>query len=227
MGSEMVRGHRCVTAVVKVCVLRSGGDFRAEHAQWLARQVPGIVCLSDVPVPGVSTLPLKMGWPGWWSKLEAYGPTVDPSHDILLMDLDTIVLRLPAMPCETTVLSDFNRPEFMGSGFVYVTAADRARVWPAFNADPERHMRENKRWPYAWGDQGFLMPYLGACKRWGSNVRSYKVHCRDGLPAGTDVVCFHGKPRPFDLDLSWGPRCSPHTKTSATSSSSTRAPASA
>lgn len=51
----------------------------------------------------------------------------------------------------------------------------------------------------AWGDQGFLMPLIGKRARWGANVRSYKVHCRNGVPRGTDVVCFHGKPRPWDI----------------------------
>jgi len=27
---------------------------------------------------------------------------------------------------------------------------------------------------------------------------SYKVHCRAGVPAGARVVCFHGRPKPWD-----------------------------
>lgn len=194
------------------CVLRSGGDFRPEHVQWLARQVPGIVCLSDVPVPGVPTRPLKTDWPTWWAKLEAFGPSIQ--GDMLLMDLDTVVLRMPGLPTETTVLSDFNRPEFMGSGFMYVTAADRARVWKAFTADPQCHIARNTRWPDAWGDQGFLMPLIGSSKRWGQNVRSYKIHCRNSLPDGTDVCCFHGEPRPWNVprgpSTDWIPAMAAH-----------------
>ncbi len=189
--------------MTKVCVLRSGGDFRPEHVQWLARQVPGIVCLSDVPVDGVKTIPLRMKWPGWWSKMEAFDTSLI-AGDVLLIDLDTVVLDLPEMPSVTTVLNDFYRPQLMGSGFMFLTEADRARCWQAFNADPARHMREcvtRER----WGDQGFLHPLIGHSARWGDEARSYKAHCKDGVPAGTKVVAFHGKPRPWHVRHEWIP----------------------
>ena len=185
------------------CVLRSGGDFGPEHVRWLARQVPGLVCLSDVPpVPGVDWRPLQHGWPGWWAKMEMFGPALE--GDVLMIDLDTVVLRLPEAPSETTVLQDFTDPSVMGSGFMFVTAADRARVWEAWLADPAGHMAANRRWP-KWGDQGFLQDHIGGAAKWGANVRSYKVHCRGGLPEGTDVVCFHGKPRPWAVRDAWVP----------------------
>lgn len=184
------------------CVLRSGGDFRPEHVQWLARQVPGLVCLSDVPVPGVETRPLQYDWPGWWAKLEMFGPSL--VGDVLMIDLDTVVLAMPKQPTETTVLRDFTRPEVMGSGFMFVTAADRARVWDAWLADPAGHMARCNRWP-RWGDQGFLQDHIGDCAKWGPEVVSYKVHCQRGVPEVAQVVCFHGKPRPWDCGAPWVP----------------------
>jgi hypothetical protein len=191
--------------VIKACVLRSGGDFRPEHVQWLARQIPGLVCLADVPVAGVATLPLRYDWPGWWSKLEMFGPSL--AGDVLMMDLDTVVLSLPAEPGETTVLRDFTKPDLMGSGFMYVTAADRARVWAEWLRDPPGHMADCRKWP-KWGDQGFLQDLIGDAAKWGDEVRSYKVHVRDrGLPVGMSVCCFHGRPRPWDIDEAWVPKC--------------------
>jgi hypothetical protein len=184
--------------VTPVCVLRSGGDFRAEHAQRLARQVPGLLCLTDIMEPGVACVPLQHGWPGWWSKMEAYGPAVD--GDILLIDLDTLVRRMPVMPSSTTVLPDFYRPELMGSGFMYVTEGDRALVWEEFTRNPGAHM-QRCRTRTCWGDQGFLMPLIGSAPRWGTNVVSWKVHCKNGIPDWADVICFHGKPRPWDVGL--------------------------
>lgn len=186
-------------SVTKVCVLRSGGDFEPRHVQWLAQQVPGLVCLSDQRIAGVKTIPLEQDWPGWWAKIEAFGPSID--GDMLLMDLDTVVLRVPALPTETTVLTDFTKPDRIGSGFIYVTAEDRARVWEAFTADPKGHMRRHQ----AEGDQGFLFDYLAGAARWGDNFRSYKAHCLGGVPDGTDVVCFHGKPRPWKAAQRWIP----------------------
>lgn len=189
-----------------LCVLRSGGDFAPCHVQWLAAQVPGLVCLADQPVPGVPTVALRTRWPRWWAKLEAFDADLVPG-DVLLMDLDTVVLQLPRMPENTTVLTDFYRPRLMGSGFMFLTAADRARCWAAFNRDPERHMRECVT-RQKWGDQGFLMPMLGGAERWGPEVRSYKAHIRAhgaGVPRGTQVVCFHGRPRPWDAGVPWVP----------------------
>src|SRR5690606_16907466 len=99
-----LRPDRAGVRMTPVCVLRSGGGFGPEHVQWLARHGPGLVGLPYVPVPGVGTIALQHDWPGWWAKMEAYGPTID--GDILLIDLDTVVLRLPETPAETTVLRD-------------------------------------------------------------------------------------------------------------------------
>jgi hypothetical protein len=186
-----------------LCVLRSGGDFAPGHVQWLAAQVPGLVCLADQAVPGVPTVALRTRWPGWWAKMEAFDTELVPG-DVLLMDLDTVVLDLPQLPTVTTVLTDFYRPRLMGSGFMFLKAADRNRCWAVFNLDPERFMRECVT-RGRWGDQGFLQPLIGGADRWGPEVRSYKAHCRDGVPRGTKVVCFHGRPRPWDAGASWVP----------------------
>jgi hypothetical protein len=190
-----------VTTVL--CVLRKGKEFGPIHAQWLARQVPGIVCLSDQPVEGVQTIPLRTSWPGWWAKMEAFDTGL-VRGDVLLMDLDTVVLELPAMPDRTTVLQDFYRPQLMGSGFMFLRESDRSRCWEAFKRDPWRHIKECARWP-RHGDQGFLQPYIGNAAKWGAEVKSYKVHCRAGVPAGTKVVCFHGQPRPWAVRDEWVP----------------------
>ncbi len=177
-------------------VLRSGGEYKPEHAQRLAQMVPGLEVLADVDVPGVPAIPLLSSWPGWWSKMEAYRPGI--CGDILLMDLDTTVIRMPEIPSETTVLPDFYRPHLMGSGFMFVTDADRRRIWDMWIENPEAHMARC-RTRECWGDQGFLMPLIGQSKRWGGNVVSWKVHCKRGVPAEADVICFHGKPRPWEV----------------------------
>lgn len=186
-----------------LCVLRAGKDFRPSHVRWLARQVPGLVCLSDQPVPGVETIAMRTRWPGWWSKMGAFDTSLI-SGDVLLIDLDTVVFELPEMPRETTVLNDFYRPALMGSGFMFLKEADRARCWAEFTKSPKLHMalcttRER------WGDQGFLNPLIGKSARWGDEVRSFKVHCRSGVPRGTKVVAFHGQPRPWACGAAWVP----------------------
>lgn len=195
--------------VTRVCVLRAGKEYGPQHVQWLARQVPDLICLSDVAVPGVPTVPLRTGWPGWWAKLELFGGAID--GDLLYLDLDTVVLGDLA-PLEavgrTTALRDFYHPGLVGSGLMYIAEADKSAVWDVFTADPVGHMARCSKWP-RWGDQGFLQEYMPA-QRWQDvlpgAVVSYKAHCRRGVPPGARVVCFHGKPRPWEARETWIPK---------------------
>ena len=63
--------------MIPVTVLRSGGEYGPRHVQWLARQIPGLVCLSDRKVEGVETIPLRHDWPGWWAKMEMFSDVID------------------------------------------------------------------------------------------------------------------------------------------------------
>lgn len=199
-----------------VCVLRSGGDFRPEHVQRLARQIPGLVCLSDATVEGVPCIPLAYKWPGWWSKMELFRP--DLSGDLLYFDLDTVIvgdLSELASLGRTTLLSDFYYPERPASGLMYLAESDRAKVWAAWIADPKEAMRKCMR----HGDQQFIGEVLHDAQRFQDvlpgRVVSYKVHVAKGLnkrsigngnvPAGASVVCFHGRPRPWHLKAEWVP----------------------
>lgn len=190
-----------------VCVLRSGGEYQPEHVQWLSRQVPGLICLSDVDVPGVEVVPLEHDWPGWWSKLELFSGAIP--GDLLYLDLDTVVTGcLGGFEVgETTMLSDFYKPRLPASGLMYIADRDKPRVWREWVKDPQAHMRRC-RTSQCWGDQGFLAGVLRP-QRWQDQlpgrVVSYKVHCRSGVPAAADVVCFHGNPRPWSVNQSWVP----------------------
>lgn len=182
-------------------VLRSGGEYKPEHVYRLQRMCGDepFVCLSDTALR-CETIPLRHNWPGWWAKLELFAPWVE--GDLLYFDLDTTVLHLPPIPNRSAVLRDFTRPETIGSGMMFLKAEDRAAVWGAFVADPARHMAEC-RTPARWGDQGFIAPFFKDALRWQdfARVYSYKVHCRQRVPQDAEVVCFHGKPRPWDVSL--------------------------
>jgi hypothetical protein len=184
---------------VNICVLRSGGEYLPEHVQRLARQVPDLVALSDVPVEGVPVIPLQHDWPGWWAKMELFRP--DMPGDLMYFDLDTLVLRVPPTPTRTTVLSDFRKLHLIGSGLMFLKHEDRAQVWDAFVADPAKAMRTCTT-GYRWGDQGFLLDFYRDAQRWQdiARVYSWKFHCQAGvIPADADVVCYHGKPRPWEV----------------------------
>jgi hypothetical protein len=170
--------------------------------------VPNLVCLSDVEVEGVETIPLKYNWPKWWSKLELFSDAID--GDLLYIDLDTVVLGDLAkfeQVGETTMLSDFYNPQKPASGLMYIAQADKAAVWNAWISSPEMNMAK-KRGRGGIGDQGFLAEVLKPAfwqEKLPSQVASYKVHCKHGVPDGVKVVCFHGNPRPWSARLSWVP----------------------
>ena len=181
----------------KVCVLRSGGEYKPVHVQWLARQVPGLVCISDVNVPGVA-------------KMCLFKPGII-AGDLLYLDLDTVVRGdlsplIEAAGGKTTMLSDFYWPEHPASGLMYIAERDKTKVWTEWMKSPAKHMaRRGGRG--TMGDQGFIGPILDP-QRWQDvapgKVVSYKVHCKRTLPSAT-VICFHGNPRPWNVRANWIP----------------------
>lgn len=193
------------------CVLRSGGEYNPRHAVALASQVkqhlPGaeLICLSDVQVPGVQTIPLEHKWPGWWSKMELFSPKIE--GDLLYFDLDTVILGdiSEIIPDKLTLLRDFyrdglRREEGLQSSMMYLPEEDRAEVWDVFARNPARAIMEYFR----GGDQAFLEKlYMDRAERWQDVhpgvVVSYKVHCRKGVPEDAKVICFHGRPRPWTV----------------------------
>lgn len=185
----------------KVCALKLGGDFGPEHVRWLAKQVPDIVCISASPIPGVTTIRPEMDLPSWWIKMNVFSPSMIPG-DLMYFDLDTVVLDVPKAD-RTTVLRDFYYPETMGSGLMYIAQKDKARVWDAFMERPSLHMRRC----CIGGDQQFLQDHIGGAQKWQdvARVYSYKAHCQDGLPTDAQVVCFHGRPRPWQVREPWIP----------------------
>ncbi|GAB3099712.1 hypothetical protein G8770_03570 [Aestuariicella hydrocarbonica] len=194
--------------VTPVCVLKTSDEYTIKHAQWLAAQMPWIVCLSDVPVPGVETIRLRYDWPGWWSKMELFRP--DLKGDLLYFDIDTVITGdISALfnVGKTTMLSDFYKPHMPASGLMYIAQQDKAIAWHHWMKKPEANMRQCRTREH-WGDQGFLRKHLPH-QRWDDvlpgQIVSYKVHCQRGLPATAKVVCFHGQPRPWDVKKHWIP----------------------
>jgi len=126
--------------------------------------------------------------------MELFSDTVD--DDLMFYDLDTVVLSPLPEVNRTTVLRDFYRPQRMGSGLMYIARTDKARIWASWIADPLGHQRRCGR----LGDQAFLQSFIGDAQKWQdvAPVYSYKVHCGKGPPKGAAVVCFHGRPRPWD-----------------------------
>ena len=48
------------------------------------------VCLSDIEIPSITTIPLIGNTPGWWAKIELFRPDLF-SGPVLYIDLDTVI----------------------------------------------------------------------------------------------------------------------------------------
>lgn len=145
-------------------------------------------------------------YPGWWSKLELFRP--DIKGDLLYFDLDTMIVGNldDILAINTlTVLSDFNVPNRMASGMMFIPEHERGNIWEEWIKDPDGHMHQ---WG-GHGDGGFLSQFWEGAARWQDlvpgQIVSYKNHCMEIVPYEARVVCFHGRPRPRDVHwkLKW------------------------
>lgn len=116
-----------------VTVFRSGGVFEIAHVQQLHvhfGKYPS-VCLSDSIIPGVKTIALRSSWPGWFAKMELFGPEQN-GEDILYFDLDTLSsekLSSYMYKGEFYMLSDFVHPEKLTSGMMFISHYFKETVW--------------------------------------------------------------------------------------------------
>lgn len=195
------------------CVLRWGGCYTTDYVERLRDGVSkhlqekhNFICLSDVAV-SCGRIPLVHNWPGWWSKMELF-KLLPP---VLYFDLDTVItgdlsdIAAAAHEHPLILLRDFYREKGFGSGMM-AWATDQSAIYDKFAADSQGIMgRLGGR-----GDQGFIEETVArsAVSLWHDllpgQVVSYKAHVRNKqFPADARVVCFHGKPRPHEVEGLW------------------------
>lgn len=205
------------------CVLKSGGDFdrrwvdALELSIWDKITEPHrFVCLTDsqdillTDRISVRCEPLLKGWPGWWSKIELFRPGLFPEGEpVLFFDLDTVILRdithlAGAIDTDLVLLRDFYRLQTAwGSGVMGWTAGQFENIWRQFEAAPGLYMNKFR------SDQHFINWLVSSdlVRFWQDefpgHLVSYKVHCTEKIPAAAHLVCFHGKPRPHEIQVKW------------------------
>ena len=201
-----------------VCVYKTGGDFTEDYVinlrNAVGRHLKGghrFICLSDEKrVGNVETQPLTEGWPGWWSKLELFKDQFEEGP-IIYLDLDTLVTgdfsALAQLESTFTMIKGFRQTDRRGSG-IMAWHSDMSFLFEEFKAQATRLLGTVKD-PKALWDQIFILRELRKrdiepdVVQKHVKVASYKNHCKGGLPEGTQLVCFHGKPRPSDVQDDW------------------------
>ena len=203
-----------------VTVLKCGGEYHEGHVQWLQRQVGfPILCLTDSlrPMNEVVSIPLIHDWPGWWSKMELFRDDLCLGN-FLYVDLDTVIIGgIPnafRTMSETEMLSDLYGHPWIQSCLMFLHHSSRQTVWESFSANPEKAIQEFG----SGGDQIFIDRFLGSAKRLEQTlpgaIISYKADIlknrfhrpNAGSLKTARFVCFHGQPRPWDVQEPWAPK---------------------
>ena len=202
-----------------ISVLRSGGDF---DASWVEKLNNGVsrnltrphkfVCISDVEVP-CERIPIEVDWPGWWPKILLFKPGVITGPTVFF-DLDTVITGnidgLARISADFALLRNFFQPEMIGGGMFWFSGRNvPTQIYTKFAKMPDayiQHHIRNRNGTYV-GDQGFIYDVLGAdvpkINDEFDGIKGYKYHCQKGLPEGTKIVCFSGKPRPNEVKDDW------------------------
>lgn len=180
------------------CLLKSGGEFKAEHVQRLRDQCQVIphdrfVCFSDVDVPCEQYV-LKHDWPRWWGQLELF--RVVFNGPVLYFDLDTTILRdpeIPVQPGEFWSLGWPRRGVMTPTSGVMAWNGDFSHIYHKGSALDMR--------PTRWVNEGifrFVEPKI--IQDYVPGFYSYKRDVmQHGLQPDTRVVFYHGVPRPWDV----------------------------
>lgn len=199
------------------CVLKSGGVYDVSWVEKLRRSVTGhFVCLTDVRESEFSktieVIPLEHNWPGWWSKIELFRPSLF-SGPVLYLDLDNIVTgpvdELIRKTHGFTMAKDFYRGAEGFHNSSVMSWCGHFDIYDLFVNSPRFYMSgyrltKDKR----LGDQAFIEDVFKA-----TNVKintfeegrviSYKKDAVNGVPDGALVVQFHGDPKPNEVRGSW------------------------
>lgn len=200
-------------------VLKSGGDYIPEDPIILSRQVyrhmtvpHRFVCLTDMDVQDdyVEAIPLKHGWPGWWSLVETFrmtGPVIVTGLDTLIVN-DINPLAELALTCPPDVfymtkpqLPGLRKGKKMNSG-VMMWNGDWSWLYKQFK--PQYISRFGMEEKYTEWQLVRNKIRVWLLQDYFTGFYSYKLTVKPmGMPQDARIVAFHGKPRPRQVDDPW------------------------
>ena len=185
-------------------------EYYVKRLQWeVAKHLPlehEFVCLSDRDVEGVHTVPAISDKPGWWQKIDMFAF----KGRNLYLDLDTVpvgdLTPFVGTGAEVRTLKNWAQSGHGGCQSSIMYWEDAQHIYREFD--------EPTPWPpvnkpgVLWGDQEYITKLrdrglLDVDYFHEAHGKSYKYHCRNGLPADCRAVIFHGKPDPDEVSETW------------------------
>jgi hypothetical protein len=169
------------------------------------------MCLSDRQIEGVTCFIPDDIWPGWWSKLLLFRYA---TGQVLYMDLDVVVMANLDQLLSERLSMPSNWAQSGHGGCQSSVMSWNADVWPcsilAEMFRPEDLTSPcNGNYGYyhgLWGDQEYITSHLGNPGNFiveMEGIYSYKYHCQNHVPNDAAVICFHGKPKPDEVNSQW------------------------
>lgn len=173
-------------------------------------------CLTDREIDGIDCYKTPVNWPGWWQKLYLFSAAI-PGEKNLYFDLDVVITG----PVDELVSDQLSMPKnWAQSGHggcqssVMSWGYNYSEITLAFNPDLLTDRQLGNYGYYGpkklWGDQEFITDLMGspvdnapARIKTMHGIKSYKYHCLNGLPPTAKVVCFHGQPKPDQVNDQW------------------------
>jgi hypothetical protein len=194
-----------------VCCIKVGIAYGPEYPNRLAAAVGRnlhrphrFVCLTDDPTGlRCPSEPIFASYPGWWSKLVLFKPHAALMGErVLYLDLDTVILQdigfLADYQGDFALLRDFYRPAGYGSAIMSIAPGWGQTIWNQFRADPVFIMQS------LHGDQEWIETVVTGADLWQDlypgRIGSYKADALQAGPKDFSLVCFHGTPKPHELD---------------------------
>jgi len=156
----------------------------------------------------VKTLPLQ--YPdqleSWWNKISLFDSDngLPLGEQIFYVDLDTLIVDnidqlLTDVVPDIIVLRDFyhgiaRTAGKIGSGLMSWRHGNYDTVWREFIQNPKAAIAS----VYPHGDQHWVESQIDAWYYWQDlfpdAVVSFKMHCQQGIPQGSRIICYHGNP---------------------------------
>ena len=204
--------------MLNICCIRAGDHFSPAYVSVLFDSVRRnladgfegkFICFTDQADPlddAIEVRPLPANLPGWWSKLALFKPGLFPDGErVLFFDLDTLITgrldEIAAYDGPFAILRDFFRPDGLQSAVMAWRAGECSEIWASYEA-------AGCPMDDTGGDQVWIERTQLACAVRlqdvfpGAFVSFKQIK---GPPEKASVVCFHGRPRPHEIQFGWVP----------------------
>lgn len=194
---------------ITVACVKQGAKYPPEYVlvlrDMVARRLRAahrFVCLTDDRAgldEGIEPVALNPALRGWWAKIELFRPGVFEGR-VLYLDLDVCVVGNLDEVVEHGGITDLRdwgwaSSEYSSSLMVW-DAGEHEAIWTEWHPSVPRRLDGDQKWITETTALGWrLLPHA-----W---HRSYRYHCKEGIPVDCRVVSFHGPDKPHSAPAAW------------------------